>query len=119
MAKSNKSAQSPAAKPAKVAKVAKAAPAKKSAAQKPAKVAASQGQRAPRGQYAGLGIQNLVPKGEVKTRGDALIRFETIVGFKKVNDAIGAPYKTGAGEERQIVSADIDYLVKRELISCK
>jgi hypothetical protein len=116
--KSSKSAQQ-ATTGAKVAKVA----GKRASAQapaKPAKPAKKSGQQAAprRSQFAGMSIKSLVPKGETPCRGGAAVRFDAIVSHKKVDDAIGSTYRIdGESEDRKITSADIAYLVERELIS--
>ncbi len=119
--KSTKSAQGQSTTGAKVAKAAKrttasaqqAAPAKPKAAK-----SGQQGQSAPRGQFAGKKIRSLVGKGETPCRGGAATRFDAIVRHKNVNDAIGSTYRIeGEKEDRTITSADIAYLVKRELIA--
>jgi len=126
MAKSTKSAQKStstksaqqATTGAKVAKAAKRTTA--SAQQAPAKPKATKSgqQAAPRGQFAGKKIRSLVGKGETPCRGGAATRFDAIVRHKNVNDAIGSTYRIdGEKEDRTITSADIAYLVKRELIA--
>jgi hypothetical protein len=118
--KSTKSAQGQSTTGAKVAKAAKRTTASAQAPAKPAKATKSgqQGQSAPRGQFAGKRIRSLVGKGETPCRGGAATRFDAIVRHKNVNDAIGSTYRIeGEKEDRTITSADIAYLVKRELIA--
>lgn len=119
-AKSTKSAQQ-ATTGAKVAKAAKrtTASAQQAPAKAPAKAATKSGQQAaPRGQFAGKKIRSLVAKGETPCRGGAATRFDAIVRHKNVNDAIGSTYRIdGEKEDRTITSADVAYLVKRELIA--
>lgn len=118
-----KSAQAATTKATKATKVARVRKAKAASGQQAkatkgtkAKAATASGQQARgrRSQYAGMRIKN-VAASETPCRGGAAIRFDTIVAHKNVDDAIGAEYIEN-GETKVINSADIAYLVKRELI---
>lgn len=105
----------PAAKSSKAVAASEQAPAKRTRKADAAPATTQQARTGRKSQFAGMSIRNLVPKGETPCRGGALVRFETIVSHKRVDDAIGAEYSDN-GETRTINAADIAYLVKRELI---
>lgn len=110
-------AQGQAPKVGKLDKSAKAAPADKPAKAGKSESGQGQGQRAPRGQYAGKKITVLVKPEDANLRGNRAIRYALIAKAKNVNDVLGQKFTRTDGEEGTITSAGIANFVEREFIS--